>query len=282
MTVEEVPQLPDVTRWWRYLTPSPVHRRLGLACLGVGMQEGALPTVGPRALDHYVAVIISRGRGWFSWDGGEPVEVVAPALLWLIPGVTHHYAPDPPGWAESFVDFAGAAANAYTELGFIDPAAPVIPLSSTGAAEQVISRIALACRRGDPFLEVEASALVHELLVTLRRSRADQDATGSPVLKNLARDATQPLSIAEHARRMGLSVAELRKAVRLSAGCSPKDYVLTIRLNQAKELLVTTDLAVASIARRVGYDDPGYFTRIFTRRVGTAPSEWRSQQIGAR
>lgn len=41
--------------WMRFFTPGPVHHRLGLVCLGVGMQHGALPPVGPRTLDHYVS-----------------------------------------------------------------------------------------------------------------------------------------------------------------------------------------------------------------------------------
>ncbi|WP_244162359.1 hypothetical protein [Amycolatopsis regifaucium] len=48
--------------WMRYFTPSAVHRRLGLVCLGVGLQHGVLPVVGPRVLDHYVAVVVSKGR----------------------------------------------------------------------------------------------------------------------------------------------------------------------------------------------------------------------------
>lgn len=52
--------------WMRFFTPSPLHHRLGLVCLGVGLQHGALPTVGPRTLDHHVAVVIHSGSGWFA------------------------------------------------------------------------------------------------------------------------------------------------------------------------------------------------------------------------
>ncbi|MEV4243013.1 AraC family transcriptional regulator [Streptosporangium canum] len=264
--------------WWHYLTPSPAHRRLGLTCLGVGMQQGRLPAVGPRILEHHVAVVILSGQGWFSSGGRAPVDVRAPVLLWLYPGVAHHYGPYEPGWSECFVDFTGPAAAAYQELGFIDRQEPVVPLSSAEAVQHLVKKMATVCRQGGPHVEVETSAAVHELLVALRRGRADQDPNGHPVLENLARDACLPLTIPEHARRMGMTVAELRDSVRRSAGCSPKDYILSIRLTRAKDLLAGTDLGVASIARRVGYDDPAYFTRIFTRRVGSAPSVFREQE----
>ncbi|GAB3671648.1 helix-turn-helix domain-containing protein [Actinocorallia lasiicapitis] len=264
--------------WWRYLTPSPAHRRLGLVCLAVGDQNGRLPTVGPRVLDHPVAVIVLSGAGWFSADGAEPVDVVAPAVIWLIPGVPHHYGPYEPGWSECFVDFAGPAVEAYAELGLLDPAVPVTPLTSAEPARLVVRKIAAAVRRGGPHVDVEAAAGVHELLATLLRSRAE-DAEGDRVLAALARDAHEPWPVAEHARRLGLTLAELREAVRKGAGASPKDYLLTIRLNLAKELLTTTDLPVAAIARRTGYEDPAYFTRIFTRRAGISPSGFREQHF---
>ncbi|MGW8767913.1 AraC family transcriptional regulator [Streptomyces sp. NPDC055815] len=265
--------------WMRYFTPSPVHHRLGLVCLGVGLQHGTLPTVGPRTLDHHVAVVVSAGGGWYRGADGRRTTVTAPALLWLTPGTPHHYAADPAtGWDEAFVDFGGPATATYTELGYIEPDRPVVPLSDAAPARAAISRIARAARPGNPLLEVETAAAVHELLVALRRARADTNAEGDPVLAALTRDAFQPLSVAEHAARHGMTAAELRTAVRRAAGCSPKDYLLTVRLGRAKELLAATELPVAAVARRVGYDDPAYFSRLFTRRVGTAPIRFREQQ----
>lgn len=176
--------------WMRYFTPSPVHHRLGLVCLGVGLQHGTLPTVGPRTLDHHVAVVVSAGSGWYLGADGRRTTVTAPALLWLTPGTPHHYGADPgTGWDEAFVDFTGPATTTYTELGYIEPDRPVVPLSDAAPARAAIGRIARAARPGNPLLEVETGAAVHELLVALRRARADTNADGDPVLAALARDA---------------------------------------------------------------------------------------------
>ncbi len=105
--------------WMRYFTPSPTHHKLGLVCLGVGLQHGTLPTVGPRTLDNHVAVVINAGSGWYRGPDGRRATVTAPALIWLVPGIPHHYGPDPAtGWDESFVDFTGPATTTYTELGY--------------------------------------------------------------------------------------------------------------------------------------------------------------------
>ncbi|MFF4405467.1 AraC family transcriptional regulator [Streptomyces sp. NPDC001404] len=271
--------------WMRYFTPGPVHHRLGLVCLGVGLQHGALPAVGPRTLGHHVAVVIGAGTGWCRTPDGRTHPVTAPALLWLVPGVPHHYGAAPgSGWDEAFVGFTGPAVAAYTELGCIEPDRPVVPLTDAAGPRAAVARIARAARRGNPLLEIETAAGVHELLVALRRARSDPDATdiaADPVLQALARDAFLPLSVTQHAARHGMTPAELRSAVRRGAGCGPKDYLLGIRLGRAKELLAATELSVAAVARRVGYDDPAYFSRLFTRRVGTAPVRFRARQSAA-
>ncbi|MFJ5547981.1 helix-turn-helix domain-containing protein [Streptomyces sp. NPDC093225] len=267
--------------WMRYFSPSPGHRRLGLVCLGVGFQEGALPTVGPRALDHHVAVVVTRGRGWFSYGGRPAVPVAAPVLLWLVPGVEHHYAPDPAtGWDEAFVDFTGGGVAAYTDLGYITPHSPVVPLGGTTEVRAVVEGIARAARRESPLLDVEAAAAVHALLVALRHARLEVGPRGDTVMEVLARDALLPIPVAGHAARLGMSLAELRAAVRRITGEGVKEYLLGIRLARAKELLVRTDLPVAAVARRVGYEDPSYFSRLFSRRVGLPPARFREQRRG--
>ncbi|MEV7416794.1 AraC family transcriptional regulator [Streptomyces sp. NPDC089919] len=267
--------------WMRYFSPSPGHRRLGLVCLGVGLQEGVLPTVGPRALDHHVAVVVTRGRGWFASGGGPARKVTAPVLLWLVPGVQHHYAPDPEtGWEECFVDFTGSGVAAYTDLGYVTPHSPVVPLAETAEVRHIVEGIVRAARRESPLLDVEAAAAVHALLVALRYARVEVSRRGDTVMEVLARDALLPVPVAEHAARLGMPLAELRSVVRRITGEGVKEYLLGIRLGRAKELLVRTDLPVAAVARRVGYEDASYFSRLFSRRVGMAPVRFREQRRG--
>ncbi|WP_037310995.1 helix-turn-helix domain-containing protein [Amycolatopsis orientalis] len=268
--------------WMRYFTPSAVHRRLGLVCLGVGLQHGVLPAVGPRVLDHYVAVVVTKGRGWFAVAGGERQEVVAPALLWLVPGVAHHYAPDPvQGWEECFVDFDGSAVESYVELGYVTPGAPVVALSDVVPVRDIVNRIVRCARGGSPLAQVDASAAVHHLLVALRRARADSTPSGGSLLEALARDALLPISVAEIAARRGMTLPELRAAVRRSTESGLKDHLLTLRLNRAKELLATTRMPVQEVAQAIGYEDAAYFSRLFTRRVGVSPGRFRDSRAQA-
>ncbi|MFC9331579.1 helix-turn-helix domain-containing protein [Kitasatospora sp. NPDC057015] len=263
----------------RYFSAADVHWKLGLVCLGVGLQRGPLPAVGPRTLDHHVAVVISSGRGWFSSNGGPRHQVLGPALLWLRPGVEHHYAPNPEtGWVESFVGFSGSAVAAYAELGLFSPDDAPVPLSATGRINDAVSRIVRAARGASPLFQVEASAAVHDVLIALWHARTDVTHEGDPLLRSLARNALLPISVEDHAARCGIALPVLRDVVRRSTGVSLKEYLITVRLDVAKELLATTELPVHGVAARVGHTDAAYFSRMFTKRVGVSPVRFRKEQ----
>jgi transcriptional regulator GlxA family with amidase domain len=59
-------------------------------------------------------------------------------------------------------------------------------------------------------------------------------------------------------------------------GRSPIRYLTEWRMHLAEELLATTDVGVAAIARRVGYDSEEAFSRAFNRARGLSPTHWRA------
>jgi two-component system response regulator YesN len=53
------------------------------------------------------------------------------------------------------------------------------------------------------------------------------------------------------------------------------DYIAEVRLDKAKELLVSTNYKTYEIAKQVGYQDEKYFSRLFKKKTGLTPSEFR-------
>jgi transcriptional regulator GlxA family with amidase domain len=61
-------------------------------------------------------------------------------------------------------------------------------------------------------------------------------------------------------------------------GESPQRYVTRCRLNQAAQFLQATDVKIANISRRVGYDSQFSFSRAFKRAMGESPRIYREKK----
>src|SRR4030095_4396077 len=60
-----------------------------------------------------------------------------------------------------------------------------------------------------------------------------------------------------------------------AVGMTPINYVHALRLEEAKQMLETTDLPVEAIANETGYEDTSFFGRLFRRKVGLTPTKYR-------
>jgi len=78
------------------------------------------------------------------------------------------------------------------------------------------------------------------------------------------------------AKEAAVSRSSLDDRFRTVLGLSPIRYVNEWRMRVAQDLLATTEVTVAAIARRVGYDSEEAFSRAFKRTHGQSPSLWRS------
>ena len=69
--------------------------------------------------------------------------------------------------------------------------------------------------------------------------------------------------------------SHFRRMFKKYTGLSPAQYHLKLRLQKARELLLTTNLSVKQIAYELGFQSNYYFTRIFTQKMGDTPTGLR-------
>jgi AraC-like DNA-binding protein len=98
----------------------------------------------------------------------------------------------------------------------------------------------------------------------------------SPALAALHSAPARRWTVADLARTAAVSRSQLDDRFRQVLGRSPIRYLTEWRLHLARDLLASTDLGVAAIARRVGYDAEEAFSRAFKRAYGQPPTSWRA------
>lgn len=85
------------------------------------------------------------------------------------------------------------------------------------------------------------------------------------------------LSVKDLERAVNLGNMQLNRKLKALTNRTPSAFIRMVRLQKAQELLLHTDLHVAQVAYEVGFSDPGYFTRIFSKAFGVSPSEFRKK-----
>jgi transcriptional regulator GlxA family with amidase domain len=81
--------------------------------------------------------------------------------------------------------------------------------------------------------------------------------------------------VAAMASQSGLTERSFLRRFKKATGQSPLDYIQTLRIEEAKQLLETTDEPLDEIAAEVGYSEPSAFRHLFRKLVGVTPSAYR-------
>lgn len=87
-----------------------------------------------------------------------------------------------------------------------------------------------------------------------------------------------PLSLEDLAKEASLSIAHYSSLFKKTTGTTPMQLYTQMRTQLACQLLHNTHLSVTEIAEEVGYEDALYFSRVFKKSLGIAPSEFRNDR----
>jgi len=109
----------------------------------------------------------------------------------------------------------------------------------------------------------------------IRAALASQGNFGriSRVLQSIHNDYARPLDVSLLAREAGLSVPTFHAHFKAIARTSPIQYIKSVRLHQARLLMIRDNLTAAAASARVGYESASQFNREFKRQFGRSPGE---------
>ena len=99
----------------------------------------------------------------------------------------------------------------------------------------------------------------------------------SACLDFMERNFRKEQTIDALAQRAGMTPASFMRHFKAATGCTPLEYLIRLRLDEARLLLLDESLSVAEAAQRAGFTDSNYFARIFRRKNGLSPREFRNK-----
>jgi len=102
------------------------------------------------------------------------------------------------------------------------------------------------------------------------------------LLQHLKQHHGPDVSLEQLAAEVSLSPRYLTTLFRRRTGHTVMAYLNEVRHREARSLLLNTHLDIAAVARKAGFDDPSYFSRVFKEREGCSPLQYRNMHVGER
>jgi LacI family transcriptional regulator len=106
------------------------------------------------------------------------------------------------------------------------------------------------------------------------------DARITEAVRFVRENADQRITVDDLLRVVPMSRTAFEKRFRAALGCTPHEHIQRVRIQRVKSLLVTTDLTLAAIAERAGFEHADYMGVAFKRAVGTSPGVFRNNNRG--
>lgn len=204
--------------------------------------------------------------------------------FFIIPaGESHSYwASEEAPWSIYWVHFAGVRSQFFSSF-----YSRVIPISRTSNARiddriNMFNELLTALEMGFSRENIEYACLsLNSLLASFfyvdTFSSVKGISSSDPVdlsILYMQQNLTKCLKIGDIANHVKLSESHLSKLFRNKTGSSPIDYFINLKMQEAIRLLINKSLRIKEVAFKLGYNDQYYFTRIFTKQIGTSPASF--------
>jgi AraC-like DNA-binding protein len=280
--------------FFKYLTPSSDDKSWGLYLNVAGYAHvapnDAYPPIGHpagynfnwengRILHEFQLNYITEGSGTLETRGGRhPIQ--PGTVLFLFPGMWHRYRPHKKtGWKEHFLGFLGDFTQHIFQEKFISRQKPILYIGFQDKVVQQFFEIVEHIKEEKPGYQQVCSGITLHMISNMLSINKNREFSGKELEKKIRKacillreNLNKNVNIEQMAHASHIGYSHFRRAFKKYTGLSPAQYHLQLRLQKARDLLLTTNKSVKQIAFELGFQSNYYFTRIFTQKMGETPT----------
>lgn len=239
----------------------------------------------PKGRRDYQLLYIAEGKARFYFNNAETIVSKGEMVLFR-PYEPQSYFYYPKDKCQVFwVHFTGGEADAILDKYNLPRDKNVFYAGSSpdyrGLFEQMIRELQL-CRAN--YKELLVMFLSHTFILINRHLKEGNKAETLNFIERSIRffneNYAKSINIDEYAKSLHISTCWFNRQFKKVTKTTPLQYIVSIRLLNAKMLLETKAYNITETAYAVGYDNPLYFSRLFTKHVGMSPKEYMNKHAG--
>jgi AraC family transcriptional regulator of arabinose operon len=256
---------------------NPLTRRLYVDQAGYAELHRGFGADRPDGVHYAIVATCVGGSGEVTSCSGT--TTVSPGTTFVtLPNEGHRYAAHHDTWNLIWCTLAGTDVEAVFRALTACRGHFLVSSEQYFDIEYDLTKIVNAYAGEDRILRLfEGSGLAWQLVskMTCAANRPEKDHFVSRALAFINENWSTALSVADLAGRVGVSRSKLAAAFKAATGQSILSFQIDVRIDRAKKLLLNGSRSIAEVAYLVGYGDPLYFSRLFRRRTGVSPGDYR-------
>lgn len=221
------------------------------------------------------------GKGYLEYEG-KKYTLNKGDGYWIDCRKPHYYYASEEGWSSTVFHFNGIMCKQLFEEYFLEGNVS-FSFEDIPSFEMLQHQALAATQKLAPYMEYRVSCLIDLLLtelLTANRSNFSNTSlenrdTMISIIEYIREHYAEKLNIDELAHQFGIGRTVLYRQFKKFTGFSPSDYILELRMNQAKFLLKSTKMSIEEISTRIGFHDAGHFSQLFKKKLGHTPIKYR-------
>lgn len=223
------------------------------------------------------------GQGKLEVEGKEYTLQAGEAFLVQVPSNHRYYLPETSeGWEFIFITIYGKEAErvfnlAHEKLGYVLTCHPESSLI------QMLMEIYEAAKEQKITDAFQSSAISYSFIMELYRFVLNIDKKEGvypkPIVKSILfikNNYEKDIMLDDLVEVSGISKYHFTRLFHKTTNYTPIQYITKVRLNRAIELLKSTDETIDEIAKQVGYANGNYFIKVFQKKIGQSPGQFRA------
>jgi AraC-like DNA-binding protein len=230
-------------------------------------------------MDSYLLLFSYEGQGELQYEG-EIYTLKPGDIAFIDCQKPHFYQTVKDHWTHADLHLNGVQLALFYQL-FSEGRAVVFRPSPKLQAHVLLSELLLTHTKADKMRDVKVANQLQNLLTKLIEDTAGKQPTPIEAIifrlqERLEQHFTENFTLDELANFCNTSKFYLSREFKKIVGVAPIDYLINLKINHAKYLLLNTDLPAYKIANQVGINDFNRFNKLFKKRVGETPKQFRS------